>query len=89
MPLQYAGSSGGIIQTGQRIGTSIGVTVITTISFAVLAESNWAHAASIGFAAIAVVIVGSLAFAIHDLRVRARSAAATQSAADHIGRPVT
>ncbi len=70
VPLRYAGSSGGIMQTGQRIGTSIGITVISTIAFAVLARSNWTQAATVGFAAIAAIVVLALAVAIHDLHSR-------------------
>ena len=50
VPLQYAGSSGGIMQTGQRVGTSVGIAVITAISFGVLAVStragSWASRSS-------------------------------------------
>src|SRR5699024_8355167 len=33
VPLNYAGSSGAIMQTGQRIGTSVGIAVITALVF--------------------------------------------------------
>ena len=36
VPLDYAGSSGAVMQTGQRIGTSIGIAVITSAAFAAL-----------------------------------------------------
>src|SRR5690606_29427551 len=36
VPLDYAGSSGAIMQTGQRIGTSIGIAVITAATFSTL-----------------------------------------------------
>lgn len=73
VPLRYAGSSGGIMQTGQRIGTSVGITVISTIAFFVLARSDWAQAATVGFVAIAVVVCLALAVAIRDLRIRRQS----------------
>ena len=41
VPLEYARSSGGIMQTGQRIGTSIGIAMITAVAFSVLARSDW------------------------------------------------
>lgn len=70
VPLRYAGSSGGIMQTGQRIGTSVGITVISTIAFFVLARSDWAQAATVGFVAIAVVVCLALAVAVRDSRSR-------------------
>src|SRR5690554_3159244 len=52
VPLAYAGSSGAIMQTGQRIGTSVGIAVITAIVFAVRPYSSWHTAVSIGLLAI-------------------------------------
>lgn len=66
VPLQYAGSSGAIMQTGQRIGTSVGIAMITAVVFGVLQHSSWATAVSAGFAVIATVLVISLIFAIKD-----------------------
>lgn len=70
VPLRYAGSSGGIMQTGQRIGTSVGIAVITAIAFAVLGVSNWAVAFNAGFAVIIVVVILALLIAYADLRQR-------------------
>ncbi len=70
VPLQYAGSSGGIMQTGQRVGTSVGIAVITAISFGVLAVSTWAGALMVGFLVIAVVVIVALGVAFRDLRQR-------------------
>lgn len=72
VPLRYAGSSGGIMQTGQRIGSSVGIAVITALAFGVLAVSSWAVAFVIGFAAIVVIVVLALLVAYADLRVRRR-----------------
>jgi EmrB/QacA subfamily drug resistance transporter len=70
VPLTYAGSSGGIMQTVQRIGTSMGIAIITAIAFTVLRGGGWAAAFIIGFAAIAVVVVLALAVAHLDLHQR-------------------
>ena len=70
VPLTYAGSSGAIMQTGQRIGTSVGIAVITAIVFAVLPYSSWSIAVSVGLLAITLVILSALAMAIKDLRDR-------------------
>ena len=71
VPLQYAGSSGGIMQTGQRIGTSVGIAVITALAFGVLGVSNWAVAFNMGFVAIIVIVSLALIVAYVDLRHRA------------------
>lgn len=70
VPLAYAGSSGAIMQTGQRIGTSVGIAVITAIVFAVRPYSSWSVAVTVGLLAIAVVISLALAMAFKDLRDR-------------------
>ncbi|WP_166998131.1 MFS transporter [Paramicrobacterium fandaimingii] len=72
VPLSYAGSSGAIMQTGQRIGTSVGIAVVTAAVFASLAFTEWPVAMAIGFTLIAVVVVAALIVAIVDLRYRAR-----------------
>ena len=70
VPLQYAGSSGAIMQTGQRIGTSVGIAVITAVLFGTLKQGSWALAVSLGFATIVVVLLVALAMAVKDLRQR-------------------
>lgn len=70
VPLSYAGSSGAIMQTGQRIGTSVGIAVITAVVFAVLPHSSWSIAVSVGLLAVTLVILSALAMAIKDLRDR-------------------
>lgn len=69
-PLAYAGSSGAIMQTGQRIGISIGIAVITAIVFAVRPHSSWAVAVSVGLLSIALIMLLALMVAIKDLRDR-------------------
>lgn len=63
VPLEYAGSSGGIMQTGQRIGTSVGIAVITALTFAVHALSDWSVAFIAGFTGIMVMIGCALVIA--------------------------
>jgi EmrB/QacA subfamily drug resistance transporter len=73
VPLQYAGSSGAIMQTGQRMGTSIGIAVITAAVFATLQATSWSTAVVIGLALIALVVLCALVIAFKDLRDRART----------------
>ncbi|HEY9038960.1 MAG TPA: MFS transporter [Roseovarius sp.] len=73
VPLDYAGSSGAIMQTGQRIGTAVGIAVITAAVFTTLGLASWAEAMTVGFGLIAFVVVLALIVAIRDLRQRAGS----------------
>lgn len=71
VPLTYAGASGAIMQTGQRIGTSIGIAVITAAAFAALAATeSWTLAVVTGFGAVMLVALATLWVAIVDLRSR-------------------
>ncbi len=70
VPLEYAGSSGGIMQTIQRIGTSMGIAIITAVTFAVLAAGSWAVAFNVGFAVIGVIVALALVVGYIDLHQR-------------------
>lgn len=72
VPLDYAGSSGAIMQTGQRIGTSVGIAMITAVVFWTLNMSSWPTAMLAGLGVIAVVILIALRVAIKDQRDRRR-----------------
>jgi hypothetical protein len=63
------------MQTGQRIGTSIGIAVITSAAFGALALSgSWAVAITIGFTLISLVVLVAIAFALKDQRDRVAAA---------------
>ena len=72
VPLEYAGAAGGILQTGERIGTSIGVAAITGLTFRVSHSSGWDVAAQAGLLAVVAAISVSAAVAAVDLRLAAR-----------------
>lgn len=76
VPLHYAGSSGAIMQTGQRIGTSIGIAVITAAVFALLPVTSWPIAVAIGFGLISLIVLCALVVAFRDLRSRNRESGA-------------
>lgn len=57
VPLRYAGSAGGVLQTGQRIGTSMGLAIMTALAFAVTAVSDWDIGMIASFIAIAVIVI--------------------------------
>ncbi|WP_113913344.1 MFS transporter [Roseovarius dicentrarchi] len=73
VPLDYAGSSGAIMQTGQRIGTAVGIAVITAAVFTTLRATSWDTAMLAGFGLIALVVVLALIVALRDQRQRAAS----------------
>lgn len=66
VPLAYAGSSGAIMQTGQRIGTSVGIAIVTAAVFALLSVTSWPVAVASGFGLIGLVIGVALVVAVKD-----------------------
>ncbi len=80
VPVERAGSAGGVLQTGQRLGGAAGIAAAGSVLFSQLTSSggNWGHAASISLRLCVVVVLLSLVVAVVDLRTdaRARSAAA-------------
>lgn len=68
VPLDYAGSSGAIVQTGQRIGTSVGIAVITTLVFTLQASYSWMLAMVAGYIGVFIIISLSLLVALQDWR---------------------
>jgi len=70
VPLAYAGSSGAIMQTGQRIGTSIGIAVITALVFSLLPYTSWSIAVSVGLLTVTLTVLLALTMAFKDLRDR-------------------
>ena len=72
VPLEYAGAAGGILQTGERIGASIGIAVITGLTFRVSHSSGWEVAAQAGLLAVVVTIAVAAGVAVIDLRLAAR-----------------
>ena len=74
VPLNYAGSSGAVLQTAQRIGTAVGLAFITAIVFASASAINWTIGTAIGFVTIGVLMGIGLLIALYDNRTRARQA---------------
>ena len=72
VPLEYAGAAGGILQTGERIGASIGIAAITGLTFRVSHSSGWDAAAQAGLLAVVAAIAVAAGVAVIDLRLAAR-----------------
>ncbi len=75
VPVARAGSAGGVLQTGQRIGAAVGIAAVGSLMFSQLASSHgdWGHAATAALRLCVVVVVLALVVALVDLRASARS----------------
>ncbi|MDN6748262.1 MAG: MFS transporter, partial [Brevibacterium sp.] len=72
VPVEYAGSSGGVMQTGQRVGTAIGIAIVTAVFFVVEGLAGYGAAIVAGFGFIAAVMIIAGLIGIVDL-VRGRA----------------
>lgn len=68
VPLQYAGSAGGVIQTGQRIGTAMGIATLSSFALGLVNTHPWDIALAGGLGVVIAVCVVSLAVGLVDLR---------------------
>ncbi len=72
VPVEHSGSAGGVMQTSQRIGTAVGIAIMTAVFFATLSATAWDTAMSVGLASIAGVVLVTLLVALADQRRRTR-----------------
>ncbi|MEU2775771.1 MFS transporter [Streptomyces sp. NPDC007162] len=71
VPVQRAGAAGGVLQTGQRVGSAAGIAVVGSVYFAHLADHGPAvEALQYGLLTSMGLIVLALCLAIADLRER-------------------
>lgn len=77
VPVRRAGSAGGVLQTGQRLGTAAGIALVGSIYFATLASTrgDFTAAASHGLRAAVALTAVSLVIGIGDLVMTRRRAA--------------
>lgn len=70
VPVRSAGSAGGALQTGQRIGAAVGTAALTGIFYAVLAAAPGRFPLAVGVAlgAAVVMVLAALAIAVAELR---------------------
>jgi EmrB/QacA subfamily drug resistance transporter len=73
VPLEYSGSAGGVLQTSQRIGTAVGIAVITAVAFSVQASAGWTAAITAGLGVTAVSVMATLVIAVSDARRGSRA----------------
>jgi MFS family permease len=86
VPVEMAGSAGGALQTGQRIGGAIGTTALPGVFYAVLAATGRAYsvAASVAVGAAVVSLLVALAVAIVEWRTGVRRTEAGDAEPEHI-----
>ncbi|MER5641061.1 MFS transporter [Kitasatospora sp. NPDC002227] len=79
VPVQRAGTAGGVLQTAQRLGTATGVACVGAVFFAHLAGGgSWANAFQLGTLVAIGFELCSLVCALADVRGRDRAEPATR-----------
>ncbi len=86
VPVAQAGTAGGVLQTGQRIGTAAGIALIGSVFFGAVASSHgdFAHALSIGLRVTLVLVAVALAAAVLDVVVARRRRDSRDPAPTHL-----
>ncbi|ODU20780.1 MAG: MFS transporter [Pseudonocardia sp. SCN 73-27] len=76
VPVRMAGSAGGALQTGQRIGAAVGTAALTGIFYSVLgSDPGRLHTAvAVALGAAVVMVLAALGIAIAELRAGRRAA---------------
>ncbi|NSC21393.1 MFS transporter [Streptomyces albus subsp. chlorinus] len=75
VPVAQGGAAGGVIQTGQRIGSAAGIAAVGAVFFAWLAGShNWATALDYGLITALCFVAGALVVALVDVAYGRRTA---------------
>ncbi|MFV0430131.1 MAG: MFS transporter [Arachnia sp.] len=73
VPPQQAGAAGGVKSTGERVATSIGIAMITSILFAATGDGNWTAGAVTANLTIAAILTLALVLALIDARLHTSS----------------
>jgi EmrB/QacA subfamily drug resistance transporter len=83
VPVQHAGSAGGLLQVGQRIGAAVGIAAVGSVFFARLAATqgrDFAGAFERGMVVATAFLVAALLLALADVAVGRRRADAIRRA---------
>ncbi|MFB7914564.1 MFS transporter [Streptomyces sp. NPDC056061] len=84
VPVATAGSAGGTLQTGQRVGSAVGIAAVGSVFFAQLAAGGWAGAYDHGLVVAVGFVVASLLIGLADVRGERREGGRTPRTV-HIG----
>ena len=68
VPVENSGSAGGLMQTSQRVGTAVGIAVITAVFYGANHLVGYAAAMSLSFTAIILLVLATLWIAVIDWR---------------------
>ncbi len=88
VPVRRAGSAGGALQTGQRIGSAVGIAAVGSAFFGAVASShgNWAKAYERGLVVVIAFVLAALIAAAFDvIGVRSRQSRVGHGARDRVG----
>lgn len=66
-PVAGAGSAAGVLQTGQRVGTALGIAAVAAVFFAALDGDDWSAALAVGLRVSVGFVVVALGVALLDL----------------------
>ncbi|GAA3102895.1 MFS transporter [Streptosporangium carneum] len=88
VPVSEAGTAGGVLQTGQRIGTAVGIAAIGSVFFAEVASTHGDHATAFRTALLVTIgfVLAALAVAVADVVAERRSRPPGQDAEQGTGR---
>lgn len=68
VPVENSGSAGGLMQTSQRVGTAVGIAMITAVFYGVNHTLGYPSAMTLSFAAISILVLATLWVAVIDWR---------------------
>lgn len=71
VPVEHGGAAGGVMQTGQRLGSAIGFAMGTGVLFTVVDRSDWPTGVLVTSVVLAAATLVTLALALVDARRRA------------------
>lgn len=77
VPVAEGGSAAGVLQTGQRVGTAVGIAAVGSVFFAAVTSTrgDWAAAFRHGLVVIVGFVLAALCAALYDMFRAARTAA--------------
>lgn len=67
VPVHRAGSAGGTLQTGQRVGSAIGIAAVGSVFFAQVGKDGWATALDHGLYVSVAFVLGAFVLALADV----------------------
>ncbi|MEU0403375.1 MFS transporter [Streptomyces sp. NPDC006197] len=74
VPVRRAGSAGGTLQTGQRVGSAVGIAAVGSVFFDQVAQDGWATAYDHGLLVSIAFVGAALAAAVADVVAGRRAA---------------